>query len=334
MARPQGRTVLLCLFPVALLACSNNTSPDAINGSNQTSEPILAVAHNSSIVETLEFDDDGDGTVDLRSIQTSWYDAHGNTVRSVNETDYLGPDGMNRTTIVATYSKQGNLVNRTEEFDRFADGTIDRRTIESAVAHDHFGNPTELLRTVDLDANGTIDAQNSSTLEYDHRGNLIRQAHDTGTTSSISYDAHGNPVHVVIESPTGTSTTVWDMTRVFNPHGALVEEVSVTTWYGGVDRQTWSTTQFDRQGNPIEQAYEAATQLGVLERGTRVLTYDVGHRLVGLVEESDHGANGTVDQRFTYSYEYTGTTSAKVSSLNAGLMFRGADRIEKSRIRH
>jgi hypothetical protein len=133
-------------------------------------------------------------------------------------------------------------------------------------------------------------------------------------SGTYGYDAHDNLVSVedrceFLGFPYGEGTTV----RQYDAHGALLNEVNTAE---GVIVSTLSTIAFDRQGNPVEQKFEA----GTTEQTIWTTEYDDRHRLLSRVYERVLLADGSVNRRVVTSVQYSapGPVSHGLSSLIVG----------------
>jgi hypothetical protein len=259
------------------------------------------------VTRTDEGDVGVDGTVDVRTVRTTWYDAHGNPTMEVFEW-LLPPEDAIRTTTVFEYNAHGALLGYVVETDEGADGTVDYRSTLQTVETDKRGDPIRQVYTFRSPLI-PVDVLN----EFDARGRVIRSVQGPLTTT-YGYDSHDNIIfyQTVISQGGGTRTA----TIEYNAHDVLVHLTQIAP-LSGVLRvvNLLSTVSYDAKGYPVEQVLDALDLAGNPERTTRVITYDAHHNLLTQTDDVDYGADGSVDFRLISHWEYGGRNDVPVRQV-------------------
>lgn len=289
---------ILPLLVTLMLACSNTQSPT----SSTTTTAVSASFANAStgtvfaVTRTDESDNGVDGTVDSRTVLTTWYDSHGNPTKEVFERS-LPPQHAVRTTTVSEYNSRGARLRAVFESDDGADGTVEFRSTLQTVATNKRGDPIEQSST-----SNPVNVFN----EFDARGRVIRSVQG-GFTTTYGYDSHDNLVlyRTEISQGGGVRTT----TLEYNVHDAFVHEEQVLL-LNGVARDVFviSTTAYDANGYPVRQLIEGNGFIGSVQGATATdaITYDAHHNKLTQVEYADYDGDGSIDSQGISRWEYQG----------------------------
>ena len=133
---------ILPLLVTLCLACSNTQSPTSGEPTGAASASFAnATSGNVSVVTQTDEGDVGvDGTVDGRTVRTTWYDSHGNPTKEVFERTLPTDEAVRRTTVFE-YNTRGATVGEVVEVDLGADGSVDSRSTLQSVETDKRGDP-------------------------------------------------------------------------------------------------------------------------------------------------------------------------------------------------
>jgi hypothetical protein len=301
------------LFVVLALGCSNERAPSPADTEGVAPATLDATTPpaQTTIIRIENFDRHADGTVDVRTILTTWYDSHGNPVRELYENDPSVPEGhAARATFVAEYSVHGAILDSVFDIDEGADGTIDSRTTLETLETDQKGNPTRQIRT-DYGSNGAETGRIELTNVFDSRNRIIAVSDGTTRTDYV-YDAHGN----VVISGSSSRGTLRESSYEYTIHDALVYMTEQVLDRDDLQSsRTLTTVSQDGQGYPLQQIETfleppihtpQESHPAYHERASRVLTYDGRHNLLSQTDDVDYEANGSVDARSIITWQYAG----------------------------
>ncbi len=322
----MSRSLCCALLIACALGCTNDSTPTSIeNPANQS--PALAGNNaevHTIVVLTQEADYQNDGTIDETYVIRTSYDRHGNALLVEEEDNRAG--SIRRMVTTSSYNRWGNALEQVIDLDFPQNGPRDTRYWITTVETDRAGRPIRRVYLLDYDLDGIPDHE-SNTLSYpayDPLGKPLQEVLDfdtdgdgtldSRTTQTMAYDHHGNVEQRTIESDfqiDGSVNEGSSTKSTYNAYGAVVEAVS--KWFAdgdGVSTSSMTTIAFDGRGNPITQVSVAdyAPTDGVADSRRVVTTsFDERHRRLSEVEEIDLGADGTIDGRYTRTYEYFGT---------------------------
>jgi len=286
----------LPLLMTLVLACSKSESPTSIERTHAASASFAAASSGavSAVTRTDDYDNGVDGTVDGRTVRTTWYDAHGNVTKEVFE-QTLPLETAVRSTTVNEYNARGARLGYVFEFDDGADGTVDFRSTLRTLETNKQGDPIRQVTS-----GSTVDIVN----EFDTRGRLIRSVLGPLTTT-YGFDSHDNLVLYQTEISQGSG--VQTATLEYNVHDVLVHLMQIAP-LSGVLRviNLLSTVSYDAKGYPVQQVLDALDVAGNPSHTTRVITYDAHHNLLTQIDDVDYGVDGSVDSRVTSHWEYRG----------------------------
>jgi hypothetical protein len=208
--------------------------------------------------ESVDYDTDGDGVLDLRTLVENTYD--GDTLTSTRYSEDQGADGSFNyvTTTYYTVNAAGQPLSILVESDSDGDGTVDGRSSEAFTYDD-----TGLIVTHEGSSDKSGDGQAKSTFAYHYAytalGNMA-SAHavfdhdgdgttDSATLEEYAYNEAGQPLTLTThtdENGDGVydQTTVSDQTKVYQPvegqetgDGDTSEVVTTVLTPGGPETQ-------------------------------------------------------------------------------------------------
>ena len=303
---------ILPLLVTLCLACSNTQSPTSGEPTGAASASFAnATSGNVSVVTQTDEGDVGvDGTVDGRTVTTTWYDSHGNATKEVFERILPTNEALHRMTVFE-YNTRGATVGEVVEVDLGADGSVDSRSTLQSVETDKRGDPIKQTVTYV----GAFVSEYDVLNEFDARGRVIRSALGPQTTT-YGYDAHDNIVFYQKEISQGES--VQTTTLEYSVHDAMVRQ-DASLLLNGVLRPIYalSTVASDAKGYPVRQVIQGNYFAGSLQRSTRAITYDAHHNPLTQIDDVDNDGDGTIDFRGVSRWEYQGASDVPLRQGDA-----------------
>ena len=274
--------------------------------------PLSYPPGTTSVVNTWEDDNDGDGVTDVRTVYTTVLDGKGVMLSTELSRD-LGADGtvdqLSQTSY--TYDDAGRLTLATSTSDWDGDGLVDSTTWEEST-YDSRGQLIGIVTSRDVDGDGDVDTVERVAVTADKASRVtttVAEADvdgdgtpDARTTTTVTLDTHGREVRkeVVTED---LSTGTLQSTLVETTYGPRGRVLSLTTTASGDDGTEVTRTDFsyDARGNLTEYA-QSTTPSGASSLGA--LTYDTRGNLTASVTKTDADGDGEVDSTETSTYTY------------------------------
>jgi hypothetical protein len=243
---------------------------------------------------TMEFDDGGDGLVDLRTQITFEYDRSGQLVGIIQTYDN-GADGIDVATTASTVTATKKAeISTVVDVDWDGDGTGDQRRVDTTT-FDRRGNAVLQTSTTDNGADGTIELSERLMSTYD-KDRLTSEFYEIllpyveSELTTYTYDRKGQLIGIAeTYEPSGVSIVTaltFDADGVFTGSTRLVDQ----NGDGVVDQETIETVQSDDEGRPLVRQVDTFGD-GEPFRETTTFVYG-GDRLVDLTIESDRFIDG------------------------------------------
>ena len=157
--------------------------PGGSAGSELSSAKPAPVA-GGQVVTTADYDTDGDGSVDQRSITTTNFDKAGRVVRTADEFDTAADGTVEARTVVTTeYDKSGNAIRQVSvsninDLGSGGDGSV-YETATAVTTYNAKNHPVRLVAELDEDSNGTLESRSTTTYVNDASGNVLQTVSET-----------------------------------------------------------------------------------------------------------------------------------------------------------
>jgi hypothetical protein len=229
---------------------------------------------------------------------TNTYNAQGNVILTVTETDTLDPTAMDfRSTYTATYTMGQLATEHTLAEDLNPDGTtVSTATQDSTNTYDSRGNLVGNTSTLDSNADGVVDSTNTNTQVFDSKGRVV---HSESVSASPAFP--------------GSPTVSVKSDYAYDTAGREVSNTTQVLLDGVLASGQVTTKAYDSKGRLVSQG---STDLVDAQTSTITNTYDAKGRMSVSLTENRAGSGAlTYSELKTFTYtKTTVTTTTKTDS--------------------
>ncbi len=282
-------------------------------------------AAGNTLEERIQYDEEADGSIDSSIVYTSTYNSIGLLVRRYKEND-KNNDGTadSLTEKIQEWNASGHQTLEIDKTDRNADGHWER----VFNTQNQYNASGQLLRMVHTDTFQGLPSSEALILtktiqfSYNESGqiqtyeeyvdNTTDGTIDASEVMSYEYDEVGKQIRKVIvddDNNDGTPERITTNLTTYNEQGQSTHyrQETDTNGDGVIDKVTESQYIYDNNGRTLEHRWLEGTADSLLVKNETIYTRDDQGRLLSRLDRSDTNQDGefNVVERETYDRSYT-----------------------------